>query len=168
VFDSPQQILVARSCQKPKQTRSLSRYKPYEYVYIARPAHVNNAHEVALAVAKATVSSFLPSAPRKSPAPPLFPLCLWLSLLSAPFYRPISHILERGERGRERLEGAPCAPAQAKRNRGARRGRKGRRASRMREIISIHIGQAGIQVGNACWELYCLEHGIEPDGTMPR
>jgi len=51
-----------------------------------------------LAVAKATVSSFLPSAPRKSPAPPLFPLCLWLSLLSAPFYRPISHILERGER----------------------------------------------------------------------
>ena len=29
----------------------------------------------------------------------------------------------------------------------------------MREVISIHIGQAGIQVGNACWELYCLEHG---------
>jgi tubulin alpha len=38
----------------------------------------------------------------------------------------------------------------------------------MREIISIHIGQAGIQVGNACWELYCLEHGIQQDGTMPR
>ncbi|KAJ7556994.1 hypothetical protein O6H91_05G107600 [Diphasiastrum complanatum] len=37
----------------------------------------------------------------------------------------------------------------------------------MREIISIHIGQAGIQVGNACWELYCLEHGIQPDGRMP-
>jgi len=37
----------------------------------------------------------------------------------------------------------------------------------MREIISIHIGQAGIQVGNACWELYCLEHGIQPDGTLP-
>ncbi|CAN1335996.1 Tubulin alpha-5 chain [Linum perenne] len=37
----------------------------------------------------------------------------------------------------------------------------------MREIISIHIGQAGIQVGNSCWELYCLEHGIHPDGTMP-
>ncbi|CAA6667298.1 unnamed protein product [Spirodela intermedia] len=37
----------------------------------------------------------------------------------------------------------------------------------MREIISIHIGQAGIQVGNACWELYCLEHGIQPDGMMP-
>ncbi|KAG0057058.1 Tubulin alpha-3C/D chain [Gryganskiella cystojenkinii] len=34
----------------------------------------------------------------------------------------------------------------------------------MREIISLHIGQAGIQIGNACWELYCLEHGIKPDG----
>jgi len=37
----------------------------------------------------------------------------------------------------------------------------------MREVISIHIGQAGIQVGNACWELYCLEHGIQPNGQMP-
>ena len=35
------------------------------------------------------------------------------------------------------------------------------------EIISLHFGQAGVQVGNQCWELYCLEHGIEPDGTMP-
>jgi tubulin alpha len=35
----------------------------------------------------------------------------------------------------------------------------------MREVISIHIGQAGIQVGNACWELYCLEHGLKQDGT---
>jgi len=37
----------------------------------------------------------------------------------------------------------------------------------MREVISIHIGQGGIQIGNACWELYCLEHGIQPDGAMP-
>ena len=22
-------------------------------------------------------------------------------------------------------------------------------------------------MGNACWELYCLEHGIQPDGMMP-
>ena len=36
----------------------------------------------------------------------------------------------------------------------------------MREIISIHVGQAGCQIGNACWELYCLEHGINPDGTV--
>ncbi len=37
----------------------------------------------------------------------------------------------------------------------------------MREVISIHIGQCGVQIGNACWELYCLEHGIQPDGLMP-
>jgi tubulin alpha len=36
----------------------------------------------------------------------------------------------------------------------------------MREVISIHIGQAGVQVGNACWELFCLEHNIKPDGTF--
>lgn len=34
-----------------------------------------------------------------------------------------------------------------------------------RECVSIHLGQAGCQIGNACWELYCLEHGILPDGT---
>ncbi|EDL87016.1 rCG50513, isoform CRA_b [Rattus norvegicus] len=37
----------------------------------------------------------------------------------------------------------------------------------LRECISIHVGQAGVQIGNACWELYCLEHGIQPDGQMP-
>lgn len=37
----------------------------------------------------------------------------------------------------------------------------------MRECICIHIGQAGVQAGNACWELFCLEHGIQPDGMMP-
>ena len=37
----------------------------------------------------------------------------------------------------------------------------------MREVLSIHIGQAGVQLGNACWELFCLEHGITPDGLMP-
>jgi tubulin alpha len=36
----------------------------------------------------------------------------------------------------------------------------------MRECISIHIGQGGVQIGNACWELYCLEHGTQPDGQM--
>jgi tubulin alpha len=37
----------------------------------------------------------------------------------------------------------------------------------MREVLSIHIGQAGVQIGNSCWELYCLEHGITPDGKIP-
>ncbi|XP_045520512.1 tubulin alpha-8 chain-like isoform X3 [Pieris brassicae] len=36
-----------------------------------------------------------------------------------------------------------------------------------RECISIHVGQAGVQMGVACWQLYCLEHGIRPDGTLP-
>jgi len=36
-----------------------------------------------------------------------------------------------------------------------------------REIISVHVGQGGVQLGNACWELYCLEHGVQPDGMMP-
>ncbi|KAM9339216.1 tubulin alpha-1C chain-like [Symphorus nematophorus] len=35
-----------------------------------------------------------------------------------------------------------------------------------RECISVHVGQAGVQIGNSCWELYCLEHGIQPDGQM--
>jgi len=54
----------------------------------------------------------------------------------------------------------------------------------MREVLSLHIGQAGAQIGSSCWELYCmgkflnvvgksnfsnkirLEHGIQPDGTL--
>ncbi|KAF7255958.1 hypothetical protein EG68_07521 [Paragonimus skrjabini miyazakii] len=34
----------------------------------------------------------------------------------------------------------------------------------MRECVSLHVGQAGEQMGNACWELYCLAHGIQPEG----
>lgn len=30
----------------------------------------------------------------------------------------------------------------------------------------MHVGQAGVQIGNATWELYCLEHGIEPNGVL--
>uniref|UniRef100_A0A3P9BUD2 Tubulin, alpha 8 like 5 n=3 Tax=Haplochromini TaxID=319058 RepID=A0A3P9BUD2_9CICH len=41
------------------------------------------------------------------------------------------------------------------------------RTRKLRECISMHVGQAGAQMGNACWELYCLEHGIQPDGQMP-
>ena len=40
-------------------------------------------------------------------------------------------------------------------------------SSLQREVINVHVGQAGVQMGNACWELYCLEHGIQPDGMMP-
>ena len=35
----------------------------------------------------------------------------------------------------------------------------------MRELISVHIGQAGVQIGNACWELFCLDHELNRDGS---
>ncbi|XP_042214379.1 tubulin alpha chain-like isoform X2 [Homarus americanus] len=34
-----------------------------------------------------------------------------------------------------------------------------------RQVLSLHVGQAGVQIGRVCWELYCLEHGIFPDGV---
>ncbi|CAD8207225.1 unnamed protein product [Paramecium pentaurelia] len=36
----------------------------------------------------------------------------------------------------------------------------------MKEIITIQVGQGGIQVGNACWELFCLEHQIQSNGQV--
>jgi len=35
----------------------------------------------------------------------------------------------------------------------------------MREVITLHLGQAGCQLGENCWELFCLEHGIDPEGA---
>lgn len=35
-----------------------------------------------------------------------------------------------------------------------------------REVISLHIGQAGIAVGESCWELFTQEHHVTPDGFM--
>ena len=37
----------------------------------------------------------------------------------------------------------------------------------MRESIFLHFGEAGIQIGQSCWEMFCLEHGINKDGTVP-
>ena len=31
-------------------------------------------------------------------------------------------------------------------------------------FIFLHIGQAGVQMGNAIWELYNIEHGIDTYG----
>ncbi|XP_014259632.1 tubulin alpha-4 chain-like [Cimex lectularius] len=36
----------------------------------------------------------------------------------------------------------------------------------MREVISVHVGQAGVQLGGICWELYCLEHGLDLYGRL--
>lgn len=34
------------------------------------------------------------------------------------------------------------------------------------QVCHLHIGQAGTQLGNSCWELYLLEHGLLPDGKL--
>uniref|UniRef100_A0A0R3RLP4 Tubulin domain-containing protein n=1 Tax=Elaeophora elaphi TaxID=1147741 RepID=A0A0R3RLP4_9BILA len=34
------------------------------------------------------------------------------------------------------------------------------------DVISVHVGRGGVQIGNVAWELFCLEHGIQPDETM--
>jgi len=36
-----------------------------------------------------------------------------------------------------------------------------------REVLSISVGQAGIQLGNAVWEQYSTEHSVKNDGTLP-
>jgi len=36
-----------------------------------------------------------------------------------------------------------------------------------REVLTVNVGQAGIQLGNAVWTQYCVEHTIKPDGTRP-
>lgn len=35
-----------------------------------------------------------------------------------------------------------------------------------REVVSIHLGQAGTQLASTTWELYCFEHGIKSDGSL--
>jgi tubulin alpha len=35
-----------------------------------------------------------------------------------------------------------------------------------REVLHLHIGSAGIDIGNHCWELYCLEHNLDVDGCL--
>jgi len=35
-----------------------------------------------------------------------------------------------------------------------------------REVLTVNVGQAGIQVGNAVWTQYCAEHMIKPDGKL--
>lgn len=33
------------------------------------------------------------------------------------------------------------------------------------EVVSIQVGGGGIRLGSTCWELWCTEHGLNPDGT---
>ena len=34
------------------------------------------------------------------------------------------------------------------------------------EVISIHVGQCGVQLGDNLWELYCNEQSIDPNGKL--
>uniref|UniRef100_A0AAG5CU98 Tubulin alpha chain n=1 Tax=Anopheles atroparvus TaxID=41427 RepID=A0AAG5CU98_ANOAO len=38
--------------------------------------------------------------------------------------------------------------------------------AKSREILQLHVGQAGVQMASACWELFCLEHGIYANGEF--
>lgn len=35
-----------------------------------------------------------------------------------------------------------------------------------REILVIHFGQAGVQMGSAIWELFCIEHRVASNGEL--
>lgn len=35
-----------------------------------------------------------------------------------------------------------------------------------RGIISVNLGQCGVQTGDALWELFCLEHDVRYDGKI--
>ena len=34
----------------------------------------------------------------------------------------------------------------------------------MKELISLSVGQAGVQIGDIFWELFFMEHGINSKG----
>ena len=35
----------------------------------------------------------------------------------------------------------------------------------MREVVFLHIGQAGAEIGAACWDMFCEEHGVGVQGV---
>ena len=37
----------------------------------------------------------------------------------------------------------------------------------VREVLTLNVGQCGIQLGQAVWEQYCAEHAIGVDGKKP-
>jgi tubulin alpha len=36
----------------------------------------------------------------------------------------------------------------------------------VREVLTLSIGQGGVQLGNAVWNQYCAEHNVLPNGTL--
>ena len=37
----------------------------------------------------------------------------------------------------------------------------------VREVLTLNVGQCGIQLGAAVWEQYCAEHSIDTTGKKP-
>ena len=37
----------------------------------------------------------------------------------------------------------------------------------VREVLTVSVGQAGVQLGDAVWRQYCAEHGVLADGKNP-
>ena len=37
----------------------------------------------------------------------------------------------------------------------------------VREVLTVCVGQCGIQMGQAIWEQYCAEHGVTEQGKIP-
>lgn len=33
-------------------------------------------------------------------------------------------------------------------------------------IVSLHLGQAGVQLGDLCWQQYSVEHGLDEKGII--
>lgn len=66
--------------------------------------------------------------------------------------------------------GAYCGHQQADRGQGVPRQGPGQRVpgGPAKRLARAPRPGAPPQVGNACWELYCLEHGIQPDGQVRR
>lgn len=37
-----------------------------------------------------------------------------------------------------------------------------------RGVVSIHLGQCGVQIADSLWSLYCLEHDVCLDGKIKK
>lgn len=37
----------------------------------------------------------------------------------------------------------------------------------VREILTISVGQGGVQLGNSIWKQYCNEHNVDSNGSRP-
>ena len=38
----------------------------------------------------------------------------------------------------------------------------------VREVLTVNVGECGINVGHTVWQQYCAEHNIECDGLLSK